>query len=177
VGRLALVFQAIEDPYSMQVSQQLMQRTILFVKSYVIPSLRYTHDGEMGGVSSFDLWLSDYVIHNADKSKLTLSDLKHAARRQLKNVNTWSADQMVLSGMITLEQSNWVARVDDRTQEHRHIAQWMINPELIKKFAKHRADVILAKQRQLDEIYKLSTKAVPRVRGIDQITGEDYEKR
>ena len=177
VGRLALVFQAIEDPYSMQVSQQLMQRTILFVKSYVIPSLRYTHDGEMGGVSSFDLWLSDYVIHNADKSTLTLSDLKHAARRQLKNVNTWSADQMVLSGMITLEQSNWVARVDDRTQEHRHIAQWMINPELIKKFAKHRADVILAKQRQLDEIYKLSTKAVPRVRGIDQITGEDYEKR
>lgn len=172
VGRLALVFHVIEDPYSLSVSAALMQRTISFVKTYVIPTLRYTHDGDLGGVSSFDLWLADHVIHNADKQMLTLSDIKHSARRQLKGSNTWSADQMVLGGMMTLEQAGWVIRMDDRTQEHRHIAQWGINPDLLREFAAHREAVMKAKQRQLDEIYKLSTKEKPRIRGIDQLTGE-----
>lgn len=172
VGRLALVFHVIEDPYTLEVSQALMQRTIKFVKSYVIPSLRYTHDGDLGGVSSFDMWLADHVIHNADKQTITLSDIKHSARRQTKGVNTWGADQMVLGGMLTLEQAGWVIRMDDRSQEHRHIAQWAIAPGLLNEFAEYRETVMLAKQRQLDEIYKLSTKEKPKVRGIDQITGE-----
>lgn len=169
VGRLALVFHVVENPYSLEVSDELMKRTIEFVKGYVIPSLRYTHDGDLGGVSSFDQWLADHVIHNADKALLTLSDIKHSARRQIKTANAWTADQIVIGAMMVLEQSGWVIRMDDRTQEHKHVAQWAVNPDLITAFASHRKEVIKAKQRQLDVIYKLSTKDKPKVKGFEQI--------
>jgi hypothetical protein len=172
VGRLALVFHVIEEPYSLSVSADLMRRVIDFVKGYVIPVLRYTHDGDLGGVSSFDQWLADHIIHNSNAASITMTEIKHSARRQLKGMNTWSADQMVIGGMMSLEQAGWVLRTDDRSQEHRHIAEWAINPSLFENFKAYRKQVMQAKQRQLDVIYKLSTKGVPRVKGIDDETGE-----
>jgi hypothetical protein len=47
------------------------------------------------------------------------------------------------------------------------MAQWAINPKLMTLFRDHRARVIEAKQRQLDEIYRLSTKEKPKVHGYE----------
>jgi hypothetical protein len=74
---------------------------------------------------------------------------------------------MVLNAMQVLEVAGWVIRMDDGTKENQHYAQWAINPNLAQQFGDYRKKVIQAKQRQLDEIYKLSTKEKPRVYGVD----------
>ena len=160
-GRIMLIWHVVETPFSLEVSEDLARRVILFVQSYIIPALKYTHDSDLGGASSFDQWLADYVIHHCNESSMSLSDIKHGAKRQLKNVSTWEADQKIFSGMYGLEKAGWVLRTDDRTQEHRHIAQWAINPSMITEFADYRREVMEAKQRQLDHIYRLSTKESP----------------
>jgi len=60
-----------------------------------------------------------------------------------------------------------VIRMDDGSKEHLHQAQWAIDPRLVTMFADYRVSVIRAKQRQKDDIYKLSTKEKPRVYGAD----------
>ena len=75
--------------------------------------------------------------------------------------------------MQGLESAGWVARMDDGTRENQHFAKWAINPQLRHQFSGHRAQVIAAKQRQLDEIYKLSTKEKPRVHGALGADGND----
>ena len=64
--------------------------------------------------------------------------------------------------MYPLEQGRWVARMDDGARESQHHAQWAINPVLQAQFKDHRLDVIKAKQRALDEVYRLSKKEKPR---------------
>jgi hypothetical protein len=63
---------------------------------------------------------------------------------------------MIYGAMYPLEQGRWVMRLDDASRENQHFAQWVINPALAVQFKDHRAEVIRAKQRQLDDIYRLS---------------------
>lgn len=167
-GRLILVFHMIENPYEIHVSADLVKRVVQLVKSYVIPSLRYAL-GEVVGTSSFDVWVTDFVIQHCDKKTITLSEVKRSARRPLDGMTVWQQDQMVMSSMQVLENVNWVVRLDDGSKENQHHAVWAINPDLATKFKDHRAEVVRAKQRQLDEIYKLSTKEKPKVYGIDDL--------
>jgi hypothetical protein len=165
-GRLALMFHLMESPFSPTVSADLIGRAITLAKTYFIPSFRYALS-DLGGISTFELWLKEYTIHHADEATITLSEIKRSGRRQLEKLNAYQADQAVINAMITLEDARWTIRIDDRTQEHRHMAQWAINPKLMTLFRDHRARVIEAKQRQLDEIYRLSTKEKPKVHGYE----------
>lgn len=165
-GRLALMFHLMESPFSPTVSAELTARAITLAKTYFIPAFRYALS-DLGGINTFELWLKEYIIHHADEATITLSEIKRSARRQLEKLNAFQADQAVINAMITLEEVRWAIRIDDRTQEHRHIAQWAINPKLVTLFKDHRAKVIEAKQRQLDEIYRLSTRERPRVHGYE----------
>ena len=166
VGRLALVFHVMENPFSTMVSADTMTRVIELVKSYVIPSLRYAL-GELSGTDLFDQWVADYIIQYSDTSDITMSDIRRGARRQLEGKSVWVQDQMILSAMFILEQSKWVARMDDGKRENQHHAQWAINPTLAERFTGHHKDVIMAKQRQREHIYKLSKKPVKPVHGFD----------
>ena len=165
-GRLALMFHLMESPFSPTVSSELIARAITLAKNYFIPAFRYALS-DLGGINTFELWLKEYIIHHADEATITLSEIKRSARRQLDKMNAFQADQAVINAMITLEDARWTIRIDDRTQEHRHMAQWAINPKLVTLFSDHRARVIEAKQRQLDEIYRLSTKEKPKVHGYE----------
>jgi hypothetical protein len=165
-GRLALMFHLMESPFNPIVSAELISRAISLAKNYFIPVFRYALS-DLGGISTFELWLKDYIIHHADEQILTLSEIKRSARRQLEKSTPHQADQAVINAIASLEDARWVIRIDDRTQEHRHIAQWAINPRLVTHFSDYRAKVIAAKQRQLDEIYKLSTRDKPKVHGND----------
>lgn len=163
-GRLILLFHVIENPYQMSVSVELVDRVIRLIKSYIIPSLRYLFSDVDGSVS-FDRWITDYIIHHADKQTITLRDLKQGGRRQLAGVNSWQQNQMVFTSMQMLETTGWVLRLDDGSREHQHVAKWAINPALVTQFTEYRQSVIAAKQRQIDEIYKLSPKEKPKVYG------------
>lgn len=155
-GRLILVFHLIEDPFTTEVSKDLTQRVINLVKTFVIGSLRYAFDSEFAGVASFDTWVMDHIMRISDKPMTNLSDIKRSARRQLDNVNPWQQDQMVFAAMYTLEQANWVKRMDDGSKERQHQASWAINPALLKEFEGYRKRVIQARQEQLDFMYRLS---------------------
>lgn len=162
-GRLMLVFHLIEAPFSIEVSADIAQRVIDIVKGYVIPAFRYALT-ELTDSNNFDVWVRDHIIHHCDVQMITLSEIKRSARRQLEKTNVWQQDQMVYGAMHILEQARWVMRMDDGTKENQHHAQWAINPALAEQFKDHRVAVIKAKQRQMDEIYKLSTKEKPRVK-------------
>lgn len=165
-GRIMLMFHLIESPFSMTVSADLAKRVIELVKAYVVPAYRYALS-ELSGASNFDTWLRDYIIQHADESSITLAEIKRSARRQIEKVNVWQQDQMIYGAMYPLEQGRWVMRMDDGSKENQHHAQWAINPALAVQFKDHRKAVIDAKQRQLDEIYRLSRKEKPRVYGAE----------
>jgi hypothetical protein len=163
-GRLMLVFHLMESPFNTTVCADLVTRCIRIAKEYLIPAFRYALS-DLGGMSTFDTWVQEYVIHYADKESLTLSEIKRSGRRQLGKASSFQADQMVINALHTLEKSRWVLRLDDGSKEHQHIATWAINPALKTQFSDYRTEVIQAKQRRLEEIYKLSTKEKPKVKG------------
>jgi hypothetical protein len=165
-GRLMLMFHLMESPFSLQVSADVAQRVILMVQTYIVPAYRYAL-AEMSGASNFDTWLRDYIIQHADESTITMAEIKRSARRQIEKVNVWQQDQLIYGAMHPLEQGHWVMRMDDGSRENQHHAQWAINPVLVTEFKDHRQEVIRAKQRQLDEIYRLSKKEKPRVYGAE----------
>jgi hypothetical protein len=133
------------------------------VKGYVIPAYRYSF-GEAQGMSTFDRWVTDYIIQYADETTVTLSQIKRSARRPLENANAsgWEGEQMILNAMYVLEKANWVKRIDDGTQEHRGVAQWAINPAIMEEFKEYRKAVIDAKQHMMDTIYDKQPVKVPR---------------
>ena len=165
-GRLILLFHMIENPFTLQVSAEVVHRVVRLIQTYIIPAYRYAL-GEVGGVGSFDQWVADHVIHYFDKGTITMSEIRRSARRQLEGKSVWIAEQMVLGAMDNLERAGWVMRLDDGSKEHQHHAEWAINPSLGERFAEHRKAVIAAKQRLREHIYQLSTKPVKPVYGYD----------
>lgn len=158
VGRLALIWHVIEAPFNPQVSGILMRRVVTFVKSYVVPAYKYALV-EMSGISTFDQWVKDYVMQMAgEEETITLTALKRSARAQIGNLSAHQQDQQVYGAMFPLEQGKWVVRIDDGSQEHRHVAVWAIDPALAKKYARHRRAIIEAKKRTTDYIYRDSKK-------------------
>ena len=165
-GRLMLMFHLMESPFSFTVSGDLAARVIHIVQTYIIPAYRYALS-ELSGSANFDTWLRDYIIQHADEPMITMAEIKRSARRQIEKTNVWQQDQMIYGAMYPLEQGRWVMRLDDASRENQHFAQWVINPALAVQFKDHRAEVIRAKQRQLDDIYRLSKKEKPRVHGAE----------
>lgn len=163
-GRIMLMFHLIESPFALQVSGELAARVIELVKSYVVPAFRYALS-ELSESGNFDTWMRDHLIQHCDTPVFTLSEIKRSARRQLEKIGVWQQDQMVFGAMYPLEKARWVMRLDDGSKENQHQAQWAVNPALAEQFKDHRISVIKAKQRQMDEIYKLSTKEKPKVKG------------
>lgn len=153
VGRIALLFHVLENPFDLNVSSNIIERAILLVKTYIIPALRYAFN-EIGDASSIDTWLADFIIQRSDKSSITLSDIKNASRKHAEGMNVWQHDQMIFCAMMTLEKLDWVMRTDDKSRESQHIAEWAINPSLYANQVAYRERLALAKQRVLDTIHQ-----------------------
>lgn len=163
-ARIALLFHVIESPFSTVVSKDTLARAIAMTRNYIILALRYTL-GELAG-ETFDGWVQSYLLYHAiDKEQITLSDVKRGARRRMEKVqNIWLQDRMVIDAMETLEGAGWVIRIDDRTREHLHQAEWAINPALKTAFRDQQREIIKARQRAEDErrrIAKIERKIVP----------------
>ncbi len=158
-GRLALVFHAVESPFNNTVSGSIMERVIKFIKGYVIPVYRHLYDQDDTSSTTFDLWVTEHIIHHADQEKLSLSDIKRSARRQFDKVgvkNTMEQAQWVMNSMGMLQDRNWVRRCDDGSQEHRGHVEWLISPYLVSMFEDYRKAVVKAKRERLDEVVAIS---------------------
>lgn len=172
-GRLILLFHAIEAPFSPTVSPELVARVIDLVRGYVIPAYRFTL-GEVAGLAtdSLDQWAAEHIIqHCTEQQSFTLRQLKRSARRHLDHHSDWRRDQIVMDAMLTLEQAGWVIMIE--SDFNKKAVTWAVNPQLPSLFSDYRASVIKAKQRQLDFIYKLSTKGRKHVPGFDPETMDE----
>jgi hypothetical protein len=178
VGRLILVFHAIETPYEPSIQPELVDRVVKLARQYILPAYRYLFDEE-GSMSSFDIWLTDHIIQHADKPTITSGAIRSSARRQFekaKLTNPMAQSQWIMSGMYALEQRHWVARADDGGGEHKGNAEWHINPELVKMFSDYRKAVIRAKESRRAEIREKvpegSRHKNGRVHGSELLEGE-----
>ena len=88
----------------------------------------------------------DYVIQYADKDGFSLTQLKRSARRQIERLSTYQAERVLMDALVPLEDAGWITPIGQ--------SEWIINPALKTVFSQHRQDVIEAKQRRMDEMYK-----------------------
>jgi len=153
-GRLALMFHVMEQPFSQQVSVELIERVINLVRGYIIPAYRYAL-GEVGGAltNDFDKWVIEHITHiSADTQVIDLRTLKRSARRPLEGKSEWQKDQAIMDAMLILEQSGWVIQTE--SEPHKHKVTWVINPNIPTLFKDYRDMVLKAKQRHADYIYR-----------------------
>lgn len=170
VGRLVLLMHMMLEPFQINVSEETARRAIDMATSYLIPSMRHIYNGEMVGANSLDQWMADFIIQYADRDKITMSEIKQSARRQLEGMGPAQTTSAILGAMWRVQSLSWVARMDDGTAEHRGHAEWAINPSIRQQFAEHRLEVIAAKQRMMD--YVSRNAAVPfNVHGHELLTG------
>ena len=170
VGRLALIFHVMEDPFCPEVKADVIMRAVDLVCGYVIPAYRYAL-GAVSGVidNDFDRWVIDHVVYlSADERVISLSAIKRSARRPLEGQTEWRKDQMVIDAMITLEKAGWVIRMEDEPQKHK--VTWAINPELPIMFKGYRERVLKAKQRHNDYIYRYAIE-----KGYDRKVVKGYD--
>ncbi len=154
VGRLVLMFHIVESPFVPYVQAEVVHRVVSLVRGYVIPAYRYAL-GELGGTitDDFDQWMIDHIIQiSSDTQTVTLRDLKKSARRQLDNRTDWQKEQAVMDAMLTLENAGWAIQIENELNKKR--VTWAINPSLSTMFKDYRANVIKAKQRHADYIYR-----------------------
>jgi hypothetical protein len=154
VGRLVLMFHIVEAPFVPHVQADVVHRVVSLVRGYVIPAYRYAL-GELGGTitDDFDQWMIDHIIQiSSDTQTVTLRDLKKSARRQLDNRTDWQKEQAVMDAMLTLENAGWAIQIENELNKKR--VTWAINPSLSTMFKDYRANVIKAKQRHADYIYR-----------------------
>lgn len=178
VGRLALMFHILENPWVNTVSVELMERVIRIAREYIIPTYRYVFDGD-GSSSAFDSWVMEYIIQHADKNSITMSDIKVSARRPFEKANTktpWQAHEWIINAMYLLEKMNWVARSDDGSKEGKGQAAWFINPHLKTTFKAYRDAVVQAKlDRNADRLERSGSKHLNHVHGADSLTPVDVQ--
>ena len=172
-GRFILLFHIIEAPFSPAVDVSIVHRVVDMIRGYVIPAYRYSL-GEVGGVvrDEFDQWVMDHVVqHSADVSILTLAAIKRSARRPLEGKTDWQKDQMIIEAMLLLEQAGWVVIMEN--EPHKKKMSWAIRPDLAQMFKGYRENVLKAKQRHADYIYRYAyEQGKPRkiVKGYDPDT-------
>jgi hypothetical protein len=167
-GRLILILHLLTNPYKIEVDADTVDRAVEIVTSYIVPSMRYTYNGDLANNNSFDKWIMEYVIQYADKQTLTLADIRAGARRQIDKMSRQVQIDSILAAMYPLEKSGWVARLDDGGREHQGQAQWAVNPSLMEQFKEHRRNVIEAKQRMMDHVFRDATKRKPKVHGYEE---------
>lgn len=166
-ARLILLWHIIESPFNTEVSADVVERVVDFIRCFVVPSYRHVYQ-VMGGAAedSFEVWLTNFVIQQSGlEDHLTLRDIRRSARRQLEKVSQWEADRMVMDTMYSLEQCRWVTLIENDAGRRRVV--WAINPELSTIYRDYRVQVLRAKQRRWDE----------RIRGIERAKGIRMERR
>lgn len=148
VGRIALMFHLIENPYQIMVSENIMVRVVELVKSYIIPALRYTL-GDMEGSATFDRWLKNHLL-TIEEPSISAADIRTSGKKFLDEFSTpWAKHEAITRGMYILEVNRWVIRVDDKSKDHQGIASWIISPDLRMQFKDDREKVRKAVERRI----------------------------
>lgn len=171
-GRLALIFHILESPFEPAVDVSVIDKVIRIVREYIVPTYRYVFDGE-GSMSAFDSWVMEHIIQHADLDKITMSEIKRSARRPFEKAGiktSWNQNEWTIGAMYLLEKMQWVARIDDGSQEGKGHAEWLINPNLKTTFKSYRDAVVKAKvERNADRLTRAGSARPNVVHGADDL--------
>jgi len=158
-GRIMLVFHLITEPFGPEISAENASRAINFIRTYLIPSFRYTLGELSGGVDeSMDAWVTAHVVQlSGEKETITLRELKRAAKtkiakmRDVERMSRFDSDLAIREAMALMEKWNYVALISENGVRNHY--EWAINPHLSSLFSEYRDKIIMAKQKQLDDAY------------------------
>jgi hypothetical protein len=154
-GRMCLIWHVIESPFSPTISADLMHRVIDLVRGYIIPAYRWMY-GELCEDDNFTNWVIEHIVQNsADLRTVDFRSIRRSARRVFEKMPLLTEHQkmqMVLDSMSVLESSGWAIKTEEELHKQRIV--WAINPNLPALFKEYREDVIRAKQRHADYIYR-----------------------
>jgi hypothetical protein len=152
--RFALVLHVLTSPYASEVSDDTMRAAVRFIRSYVIPAIRYLYS-EIAGLTegSIELWMIKHIVQISDNLTVTLRDLKRSAKRPLELIPVGQHNDAILNAVQPLVDMGWLIQTDERKTG----ATWAINPTIQHAEATYRRQVIDAKQRILDGIHEAAT--------------------
>ena len=149
MARVLLILHIISDPYSGQVSVETCKNAIAIAKQYIAPALRYSFLTLIDIDKSLNNWCLGHIVSIAgDQDTITLREIKRSARRQLESKPEHLRDNFMLEAMGVLESEGWLVCIDSNKKS----TTWAINPTIKTIDVQYRTNIILAKQRLLDNI-------------------------
>lgn len=154
VSRLCLIFHLVENPEAQRISGDLMTRTIALGKEFILPTLKYIYS-QIGDDYSFDFWLMNHILAQADRPTITRRDIKRSAKKQLTHLTDWQRNEQIAHIMDDLVSLKWVVKI----QETAHQVEWAINPKLKDRFRQQRREVLRIRQARLDENRRIAAKS------------------
>jgi hypothetical protein len=167
LGRLALILHLSNAPYDDLLPLATIQKAIVLIDTYVVPSFRYCY-GDIGGLDTDTLegWISDHILTlSGEVDTVNLSHLKRSAKRQIEGIPDAVASGKISAAMELLESIGWVALIE----QNRKTTSWAINADLATIYEGERKTRLQARQRIYDRIHETSKGKVPRriVKGAD----------
>ena len=145
VARVALIFHAYESPNDETVTGETMEKAIAFIKSYVIPSMRYCYCSSLGDHEQYILDIFTSLI--GFQETVSLSELKRTGSNKFKDYKPDDTIRIINDTMQILENKEWVVNVVDTRQSK----IWAINPALVESCKDNRKRILIARQRALED--------------------------
>lgn len=164
--RICFIYHLISDTQSKIVSEKTMRMAIRFVSDYVLPMLKHVYRDSASDLSDFDNCVGDYLIKECDKQSISLSDLRVKFKTRFKeNTASYVINSAIMLTMEHFESINWIKRIDDKSQESKGIAEWLINPSLLNASEIYR-------KTQLDKSTKRRS-MILKIRGDNTVNDSD----
>jgi vacuolar-type H+-ATPase subunit F/Vma7 len=142
---VALIFHAYESPNDETVTGETMEKAIAFIKSYVIPSMRYCYCSSLGDHEQYILDIFTSLI--GFQETVSLSELKRTGSNKFKDYKPDDTIRIINDTMQILENKEWVVNVVDTRQSK----IWAINPALVESCKDNRKRILIARQRALED--------------------------
>ncbi len=153
-GRLILIYHLLEDPTTIEVSEQTTLKALSLIMDYIIPTMRYIYgDVEGIGAGSLERWLLDHLIYTIGQQQtVTLRDLKRSAKRQLASIPNNRQEMALTDAMSVFEHSGWATLLE----QNGRTTKWALNPSIGEIDKQYRIEVIKARQRINEMIHRTS---------------------
>lgn len=163
-GRLMLVFHTMQSPFQTTVTENTAMRVIDFIRTYVIPALRFLLNGAADQDESFEEWIINHIVQlSGEVQTVTLRDLKRSSKNRIKTLtkkgmySNYEVDVAIRDAMYGLEQCGYVILVDEDARRNSYT--WSVNPHIATMFHDYRKQRIIAHQKVLDDCYHKLTES------------------
>lgn len=134
VARLIFIFHLIENPHSLYVSLDTVERVIKLAQEFIIPSLHHVFN-LFGSASHLDKHIYKAVIAYDELHPLTYGYLKAIILQHDRRLSDFEIQRTLFIATRQLEESNWIKKFNPAAKETD--AKWIVNPKLKQAYQHH----------------------------------------